>query len=39
MVAIHKNAVYESRMLKLQIPINGFDGIPILHEIEFEMIL
>jgi len=37
MVAIHRNAVKESRKIKPQIPMTGFDGIPILHEIEFEM--
>jgi len=39
MVAIHRNAINESRKIKPQIPITGFDGIPILHEIEFEKML
>jgi len=34
--ALHVNAIEESRKLKTQIPIAGFDGIPILHELEFE---
>ena len=39
MTAIHRNAVNEARKMKPQIPMTGFDGIPILHEIEFEMVL
>jgi len=38
-VALYRNAVYESRKIKPQIPIKGFDDIPILHEIEFEKLL
>ena len=39
MAAIHRNAINESRKIKPQIPLTGFDKIPILHEIEFEMML
>jgi RimJ/RimL family protein N-acetyltransferase len=39
LVAIHRNAIDASRKIKPQIPLTGFDGIPILHEIEFEMML
>lgn len=39
LAAIHRNAISESRKIKPQIPLTGFDGIPILHELEFEMIL
>lgn len=37
--AIHHNSIAKSRQLKPEIPLYGNDGIPILHEIEFEMIL
>lgn len=33
---IHINAIKKSREIKPQIPLHGFDCIPILHEIEFE---
>jgi hypothetical protein len=36
MKALHYNAVEESRKIKPEIPRYGYDGIPILHEIEFE---
>jgi ribosomal protein S18 acetylase RimI-like enzyme len=39
MVCIHKNAITEARNLKPSIPLYGFDGIPIKHEIEFEYIV
>lgn len=39
MAALHVNAIAESRRLKPQIPLVGFDNIPILHEIEFEKML
>ena len=39
LVAVHKDALEISRRLKPEIPINGFDGIPIRDEIELEMIL
>jgi ribosomal protein S18 acetylase RimI-like enzyme len=39
MAALHKNALEASRKLKPEIPLFGFDGIPIRDEIEFEMIL
>lgn len=39
LTAIHRNAIMESRKLKPQIPLIGFDGIPILHELEFERII
>jgi len=39
MVALYLNAVEKARKLKPEIPLYGFDGIPIMHEIEFEKIL
>ncbi len=39
MAALHVNAIEESRRLKPQIPLLGFDDIPIQHEIEFEKLL
>jgi GNAT superfamily N-acetyltransferase len=39
MKAIHHNSIVESRKLKPEIPLYGNDGIPILHEIEFEYLL
>jgi|SRR5690554_6304165 len=39
LVKIHRNAVNESRKIKPEIPLLGFDGIPIVHKIEFEKIL
>jgi hypothetical protein len=39
MAALHVNAIEESRKIKPQIPLYGFDGIPIMHEVEFEKIL
>jgi len=35
--AVHIDAIDESRKLKPQIPLTGFDGIPIKHEFEFEI--
>lgn len=37
MVAVHRNAIEESRKLKPGIPLFGFDDIPIRDEIEFEI--
>ena len=39
MVALHRNAVAAARTLKPEIPVIGLDGIPIRHEIEFELIM
>mgnify|MGYP001409702591 FL=1 len=39
MVRIHCDAVREARLLKPSIPLVSADGIPIRHEIEFEMLL
>ncbi|GAE90166.1 acetyltransferase [Acetivibrio straminisolvens JCM 21531] len=36
---IYLNSVNEARKIKPQIPLHGYDNIPILHEIEFEMLL
>jgi GNAT superfamily N-acetyltransferase len=36
-VAIHENAVVESRKMKPEIPEKGFDGIPVRDEIELEL--
>lgn len=37
--AVHINAIELSRKLKPSIPLTGMYGIPIKHELEFEMIL
>ncbi len=37
LVAVHQNALEESRKLKPQIPMIGFDGIPLRDEIELEI--
>jgi N-acetylglutamate synthase-like GNAT family acetyltransferase len=37
LVAIHRNALEETRKLKPQIPLVGLDGIPLRDEIELEM--
>ena len=34
---IYINSIQESRKIKPEIPLYGFDNIPILHEIEFEL--
>ena len=39
LVAVHRNAIDESRKLKPKIPRFGIDGIPIRDEIEMELIL
>jgi ribosomal protein S18 acetylase RimI-like enzyme len=39
LVALHIDALEESRRLKPQIPLVGEDGIPIRDELEFEIIL
>jgi len=39
LVAVHRNAIDESRKLKPEIPRFGIDGIPIRDEIEMELIL
>jgi ribosomal protein S18 acetylase RimI-like enzyme len=37
LVALHRDAIAQSRLLKPQIPLVGNDGIPIRDEIELEM--
>lgn len=37
MKALYYNEVLESRKIKSEIPLYGYDNIPILHEIEFEI--
>jgi len=37
--AVHINSMNEARRLKPRIPLEGIDGIPILHEFEFEIML
>ncbi|MDQ1913739.1 GNAT family N-acetyltransferase [Paenibacillus sp. GD4] len=37
--AVHQNAITEARKIKPSIPMIGFDGIPVRHEIEFEILL
>jgi len=37
--AVHLGAIERARVLKPEIPQYGIDGIPILHEIEFEKVL
>ena len=39
LVAVHRNAVDDSRQVKPSIPVIGNDGIPIHDEIELEMLL
>jgi len=39
LVAVHRNALAESRKLKPEIPLTGLGGIPIDDEIEFEFAL
>ncbi|MFN8377667.1 MAG: GNAT family N-acetyltransferase [Anaerolineae bacterium] len=39
MARLYHNALNRSRELKPSIPITGNEGIPLMHEIEFEMIL
>lgn len=39
LVAVHRNAVQQARMLKPQIPLIGEHGIPLRDEIELEMVL
>lgn len=36
--AFHKEGIAKSRLLRPQIPKIGYDGIPIRHEIEFELL-
>ncbi|MDQ0888885.1 GNAT superfamily N-acetyltransferase [Paenibacillus sp. V4I9] len=37
--AVHQDVITEARKIKPSIPLVGFDGIPVRHEIEFEFIL
>ena len=37
LIAVHVNAIEESRKIKPSIPLIGMDGIPIKHELEFEI--
>ena len=37
LVAVHRNALAESRRLKPEIPLIGIDDIPLRDEIELEM--
>ena len=39
LVAVHRNAIEESRRLKPEIPLLGDDGIPIRDELELELTL
>lgn len=39
MVAVHRHAMDEARRLKPEIPPLGNDGIPMRHEVEFELLL
>jgi len=39
LVAIHRNALEESRKLKPEIPAIGSNGIPLRDELELEMLL
>lgn len=34
--AVHIDAITEARKLKSSIPVIGYDGIPVRHEVEFE---
>ena len=39
LVAVHPNALEQSRKIKPEIPLIGDDGIPLRDEIELEMML
>jgi GNAT superfamily N-acetyltransferase len=39
MVALHAGAATRARSIKPAIPVTGDDGIPIEHEVEFELLL
>lgn len=39
LVSLHRNALEASRKLKPEIPLTGQEGIPIRHELEFEITL
>lgn len=39
LLRIHRDAVAASRKLKPEIPLTGQEGIPIRHELEFELLL
>lgn len=39
LIAVYINAIEQSRKLKPSIPHTGIDGIPLLHEFEFEILL
>lgn len=36
LTAVHRDAITEARKLKPSIPLTGYDGIPVRHEVEFE---
>lgn len=36
LIAVHPNAIAEARKIKPSIPLTGYDGIPVRHELEFE---
>lgn len=38
-VALHRNAIFERRRLKPEIPLRGLDGIPIRHAFELEFLM
>ena len=37
LVAVHRNAIEQDRLLKPEIPFTGNDGIPLRDEIELEI--
>ncbi len=39
LVKVHLDAMMQSRILKPEIPLTGQNGIPIKHELEFELLL
>jgi hypothetical protein len=39
LVALHRDGVTRSRALKPSIPFSGADGVPLRHELEFELVL
>lgn len=39
LVAVHHDAITEARQLKPEIPLIGYDGIPVRDELELEMIV
>ena len=39
LAALHRDGVSRSRAVKSSIPLVGHDGVPVRHELEFELLL